>query len=234
MIQMHYKVLKKPFLGFVENQAPYEIVDYASQMGIIRVPLEDDAGLINVKKAMVSLSYLSIELFFDHFLAHCTIDSIEMFCLYQDDDLIEIDGLTETLEILKNLKIDANYKISIAKDFISFLDMKASFLARLKKFGVFSLAENSSFPAVIMPIGELSKIFPSKHLDWLEMINNQLPIDSQKTLDDQILIHNPRLFTGMYSFFVHAEERQVVNLREPFSCHGSRQQKKKICRNLFL
>lgn len=109
----------------------------------------------------------------------------------------EIFELTEIREILRNLKIDESLKDRIAKNFVSYLMMKKVTQNKFKP-------NDAEF--VLLKIMEMYEKYPSKNLDWLQIINHQLLNDSQKSLDDKILIYNPQLLEGLYKIFAELDE----------------------------
>lgn len=110
-----------------------------------------------------------------------------------------VDEITneETLQVLKSLNISTSYKVRISEDEAKYLKLRNTVL---KTFN------DKAREFVILPIKELCKQIPSKHFDWLQMINSQLLNDSQKTLEDNILVVNPELLAGMYKLFIELED----------------------------
>lgn len=195
--------LKYIVLGLVENQGSQYVIEYGRRVGIIQVSPEDDAERLNVKNAMASLSNLATRLFFDHLMTYCKNESRDMLCLKQNDywTFSEIYELTEILETLRSLKVDASYKARIAKDFESYLIMKKTIQDKFRP---------NSNESLVLTIKEMYGKYPSKHLDWLQMINNQLLSDSQTTLEDEIMIFNPQLLEGLYKLLTELEETWVA------------------------
>lgn len=122
-----------------------------------------------------------------------------MLCLNQNGDytLSEFHELPQTLEILKSLKISKTYKVQLANHFKSYLTTKKTIQEKFK---------SNSGETAIMTIREMTEKYSSKHLDWLQMINKQLLRDSQKTLDDRILIENLQLLKELHTLFEKLEE----------------------------
>lgn len=135
-------------------------------------------------------------------MKHCQHQSSEFLCLQPNDyyTFSEIFDLTEIREILKNLKIAESHKDRIAKDLVSYLITKQATQDKFKQ-------KHTEF--VILKIKEMYEKYPSKYLDWLPMINNQLLSDSQRSLDDKILIYNPQLLEGLYKLFTETDETWV-------------------------
>lgn len=158
---------------------------------------------LDVKKAMISLSAGSIQLFFDHDLTYCKSESGEILCLEHNGawKLSEIFEFNETIDVLRNLKIDDAYKVRIVQDFLSFLKMKKPVQDEFRR----NLNSNLS-GSVILTIKEMSEKYPSMHIDWLEMFNNQMLNDSRKSLDDTILIRYPQLLGELYKLFARFDE----------------------------
>lgn len=65
------------------------------------------------------------------------------------------------------------------KDFVTYVAMKKDLQ---------ELIRDSTGKPFILKIKKLNELYPSEHLDWLQLINSQLLNDSQKTLNDKILI----------------------------------------------
>lgn len=93
--------------------------------------------------------------------------------------------------------MNTNYKNGIAKDFISYLKLKTDIQNNFK---------GNSNESMILTIKEMYEKYSSKYLDWLQIINNQLLNDSQRTLEDPIMIRNPQLFYAVYKLFAEQEE----------------------------
>lgn len=184
----------------MDSNGSNEALTFAQRIGIIPVSAENNFGQVDVKNAVVFLPAPSTRLFFDHDMAYCKNESQEMLCLKQMDyfTFSEVFELSEITGILKSLKIDPEYKLSIAKDFVSYIKMKKAVQDEFKP---------NANDSEIFTIKQMYEKWPSKHLNWLPMINNQLLSDSQRTLNDTILIHNPLLLEGLYKVFVDLEEK---------------------------
>lgn len=132
-----------------------------------------------MKKALKFLAAPSFRLFFDSDMEYCMKNLQEMLCLKQNSffTFSKVFELSEITRILKSLKIDPEYKVRTAKDFVSYIKMKKIVQDEFKP---------NSNDTEIFTIKEMYEKFPSKHLDWLPMINNQLLKDSQRTLNDTI------------------------------------------------
>lgn len=171
-------------------------------MGIVKVSVEDETEQLDVQKAIAFLPLMSVSLFLGRNVTFCNNQSREMLCLQQDNfytfrKLFEFNVITEKM---KNLKIDSTYKDRIAKDFISYLKLKSTVQDHFK---------NKSSEPVILKIKEMYEKYPSKYLDWLQIINNQLLSESQRTLDDEVMIRNPELLTAVYDLFAEQKETWV-------------------------
>lgn len=180
----------------MDEKGSEEVIAYARRIGLVK----DDSGRLDVKNAMAAYSLNSIWVFFDHFFSSCKHESRNMLCLEQTDYLsiiTEHQELSEILETLKSLKVDAEYKNRIAGDFVFHQEAKKAIQAE------FNAKSNES---VILTIKDLNEKYPSKHLDWLTMFNNLLLRDSQMTLDDIILIRNPQLLEKLHKLFESLEE----------------------------
>lgn len=160
----------------------------------------DENNKLDVKKAMAVRPSMWIEIFFDHVIKYCKSGSVEVLCFDQSDHwtFAENFELTEILEEIKDLKIDASYKNRAAENYVYFLKMKKPIQDKFK-------AHTNT--TVNIKIEELYARYPSKHLDWLLMINNQLLQDSQQTLDDEILIHNPQLWDKLHELFMQFDDK---------------------------
>lgn len=160
---------------------------------------EDDAERLDVKNAMDSLSNLATRLFFNHFMTYCKNDLGDSLCLKQDDYWTFKNNYkkAEILEALRSLHVDVNYKSRIATDFESYLMMKKSIQEKFRP---------NANESLILTIRKMYEKYASKHLDWLQMINNQLLNDSQRTLEDEIVIFNPQLLEGLHKLFVELED----------------------------
>lgn len=148
---------------------------------------------------MTSLPDRKIGLFFDHSLTYCNYDSRQVLCLKEKVHwtVSKIRNWSEISEDLKNLKVDANYKVKIAEDYVSYL--------KKKKLSQDRFDPNSN-EWLLLKIKDMYKKYPSKHLDWLQMINNLLLSDAQQTLDDEIVIENPQLLKVLHELFTELEE----------------------------
>lgn len=166
-------------------------------MGIVALSFDDER--FDVKNAMKVRPRMSIEFFYDHVLKRCKNNSAEFLCFDQTNvwTFTENEEITEVLRILKDLKIDTNYKNRAAANYVSYLKMKRKIQDKFKAY---------TDQTVILSIKEMYVKYPSKYLDWLQMINNHLLRDSHQTLDDEILIYNPKLWEELHKIFVELEE----------------------------
>lgn len=154
---------------------------------------------MNVRNAMSVLSVYSIQIFFDHDLKYCTEDSRQKLCLELEFFTVSHatdNGVSDILEKLESLKID--HKDQMAKDLLTYLEMKKISQDQFKSF--------DSNEKMILTIKELNERYPSKYLNWLQMINEHLMADSQQTPDSEILIRNPKLFKALHRLFAKQEE----------------------------
>lgn len=143
------------------------------------------------------MSEVITEIFFNREIVYCKNGTIEMLCLR---DLVNSDTEEDTeiiSDVFKNLNLNGNYKTRIEKDVKLYMMSKKLILDSFK---------SDSNETVILTIAEMYEKYPSKHLDWLQMINNQLLSDSQVTLDDQILIQVPQSFDKLFKLFADLEE----------------------------
>lgn len=166
-------------------------------MGV--VPLSFDNERLDVKKAMKIRPRMSINLFFDHVLKRCQNKLREMLCFDESNSYTFSENyeLTEILRLLVNLKIDKDYKTRTAEDYVLYLKKKKEVQDKFKA---------NANESVIFPIKEMYTKYPSKYLDWLPMINNQLLRNSHQTLEDGILIYNPKLWEELHKLFVGLSE----------------------------
>lgn len=174
------------------------MIAYTRNMGVLPLSLADKEGL-DVKKAMEIRPQMSIGLFFDHVLKHCKNESRERLCFDQSNSwtFTESDDITEVLRLLKGLKIDTNHKTRAAENYVSYMKKKKDVQDEFKVY---------TNQTVLLPIKEMYAKYPSKYLDWLPMINNQLLRDSHLKLDDEILIYNPQLWEELHKLFAEFEE----------------------------
>lgn len=190
------------FIEYVEKYGSHDLIAYARRMGIFQVSKKDDTERLDLRNAMTSLSVFSIWLFFDFDLKSdsCEIESRKILCINEHNyyTFSEIFELSEISETLTNLHTDAHFKERIAKNFVGYLKMKKPIQDQFQ-------SDNSTEPA-IFTIKEIYDKYPSKHLDWLPLINNLLLNDVQKTMDDEISISNPKLFDRLFKLFVEQDE----------------------------
>lgn len=139
-----------------------------------------------------------ILLLFDRAIVFCENGSVEVLCLKQvgESDISSFFGLLS--ETVKSLKLNDSYKTRIEKDCRLYLEKWKS---------TQDTFETSGSETVILPIKEMYEKFPTKHFDWLQMINNQLLSDSQVTLADKILIDHPQSFRSLLKVFAEIDEK---------------------------
>lgn len=184
----------------MENQGSRDVVAFAQSLGIVQLSSEEK---LDVKKAMISLSAGSMQLFFDHDFTYCKSESREILCLEHNGawKFSEIFEFNETMDVLKNLKIDEAYKVRIVQDFESFLKMKTPIQDQFK-----TRLKSNSNESIILTIKEINERYPSSHIDWLEMFNNQMLNDSRRSLNYTILIRYPHLLGELHKLFVGFDE----------------------------
>lgn len=140
-----------------------------------------------------------LDVFSGHALAFCDQHQMhEKLCLEVADESEIINVPRVTFRLFKSLNLNANYKARIEKDYSRYLELRKSTLHELKP----NLNES-----MILKIKEMNEIFPSKRLDWLQMINNHLMSDSQASPNDKILIQDPKSFERLYNLFTQLEEK---------------------------
>lgn len=178
----------------MENEGSSDVISYARSLGIVTISRDEKAVQLDVKNAMAVLSAISTRVFFDTDVAFCK----EMLCFLLNDryTFSEIYELS-LQEIFKYLHLDENYELQIRRDFSFYLQIKSIIQDKFKPY---------ANETIILTISEINQKYPSKYLDWLHMINSQLLIDSHMTLDDKILIYNPRLMEGLHKLFTALEE----------------------------
>lgn len=111
---------------------------------------------------------------------------------YSDD--WELNGIVEALS---SLLVDKKTKFEVVKSFDDYLQTKKKVQDVLK----FNILDTE-----VVKIRELYERYPSKYLDWLQIINNQLLTESHRTLDDDIMIFNPKLAEGLHELFVKLDD----------------------------
>lgn len=164
-------------------------------LGIVPISLEDNAERLEATKAMHYLPRLTFLLFFDREIAFCKNGTIEVLCLDKvgKSDFIEYsESLTD---VVRQLKLSKSYKTRIEEDFKLYLKKRKS-----------QQLSTQFDETVIMEIEEINEKFPSKHFDWLNMINNQLLSNSQVTLYDKILIRDPQSLERLFKLFAELDD----------------------------
>lgn len=148
---------------------------------------------------MAFLSKYSLRIIFDHDLTYCKNGKSEIMCLKSYDffTFSDLFNVTDIFEMIRNLKMDKSYKKRIAENFVSFLKLKTPIQNQTK------LNENES---VILTFKDMFEQLPTKHLDWLEIVNSQLLNDSHVKLNDTILVQNPQLLEGLFNLFAKLDE----------------------------
>lgn len=184
-------------LAYVEKQARDDVIAYGRSFGIVLISLDDSTEQFNVTKAINDWSYEIIDRFFGREIAFRQNGDFEILCLeiVRDQDIYELTELVS--EIFKNLKLNENSKTRIEKDFKLYL---------VSRKLIQDSFESDTNETVIVEIMEMYKKYPSKHLDWLHMINNQLSSDSQVALQDKILINDPKSFGRLFKLFAELDE----------------------------
>lgn len=188
---------KKISAGLIESQGTNDIFAYLRRIGNFQFTRD---GSPDIGKFIKAQPDLSIRLFFDHQMTFCKNDSQEMLCMalnyywtYSDD--WELNGIVEALSSLLVIK---ETKFRVVQDFVEYLQTKKTVQDGLKA----NIQESE-----VLKIKELYKKYPSKYLDWLQIINNQLLAESQRTLEDEIMIFNPKLTEGLYQLFVKLDDK---------------------------
>lgn len=109
-------------------------------------------------------------------------------CFENDDTIVITETLvTDTMYVLKHLKLDSAAMEEGLATFVQFLILQRSLRVTF-----------SDYPFKVINIRDLKKAFPMiPMMDWLKVINSQLTSDSQVTGEEEILIRN---FDKMKSF----------------------------------
>lgn len=184
------------FLGLIESRGTSDIFAYLRRIGNFQFTRD---GAADVKKFIESQPDLSIRLFFDYEMTFCKNGSKEFLCMGSNNYWSYSDDweLNATVDALRNLLVDKPTKFKVVGAFIDYLKMKKKVQKKLKL--------NSSDIEVVK-IKELYERFPSMYLDWLQIVNNQLLIESHRTLEDEIMIFNTKRTQGLHKLFVEVDD----------------------------
>lgn len=182
----------------MENHALGDAITFGQSLGILPASIEDDTERLNVKSAMKYLSEEIIDVFFDRTVIYCDHEMVEMLCLekVRGQEIYKYPELVS--EMFENLQLNKNYKNRIEEGLELYLGKR-----KLTEDSF----ESDCNDTMILQIKELNEKFPSKHVNWLQMINNQLLNDSLVTTEDKILIRDPQSFEKFYILFAELEER---------------------------
>lgn len=155
-----------------------------------------DAEPFNVTKALENMPSYMFNIFFARELIYCDIEAVKLCLENFPTQIVEIRE-AEIVQSMKNVKLNEDYKTRIGKDYALYIQMR-----KLVK----DSSDSNPNETVVLEVKELNQKYPSKHFDWLHLINRGLPTDFQATLKDKIQIRNPQSFERLYKIFEELEE----------------------------
>lgn len=180
-------------LGLIREVGVKDATSYLMKLGgaplLTNGSWNDEA--FNISTLFTSEPDLATKLCLGHHLMHCKDPrnaSREILCFENDDTIVITETLvTDTMYVLKHLKLDSAAMEEGLATFVQFLILQRSLRVTF-----------SDYPFKVINIRDLKKAFPMiPMMDWLKVINSQLTSDSQVTGEEEILIRN---FDKMKSF----------------------------------
>lgn len=188
--------MKKIFSALIETRGTNDVFAYLRRIGNYQFTRD---GAADVKKFIEAQPDLSIRLFFDYEMTFCRNGSKEFLCMGSNNYWSYSDDweLNATVDALSSLLVDKSTKFAVVQGFVDFLQKKMKVQNRLR----YNITDIE-----VLKIKELYERYPSKYLDWLQIVNNQLLVESKRTLEDEIMIFNTKRTEGLHKLFVKLDD----------------------------